>query len=105
MTFGEDDSVYAIPQDTGPMAMYYRKDLFQKAGIAVPTTWDEYADAPPKIKAEGGYITNFPQTDMNWFAGLVWQADGQWFENDGDKWTVTLDRRRVRPRSPTTGRA
>ncbi|SMG07939.1 ABC transporter substrate-binding protein [Agreia pratensis] len=90
VTFGEKDSVYAIPQDTGPMAMYYRKDLFEKAGIPVPTTWDEYAAAAKTIRSQGGYITNFPQNDVNWFAGLVWQADGRWFSNDGDKWDVTL---------------
>ena len=90
VTFNEDDSVYAVPQDTGPMAMYYRKDLFEKAGIAVPTTWDEYAAAAEKIRAEDGYITNFPQNDVNWFAGLVWQADGEWFKNDGSNWDVSL---------------
>jgi len=90
VTFGEDDAVYAIPQDTGPMAMYYRKDLFEAAGIPVPTTWDEYAAAAAKIREQGGYITNFPQNDVNWFAGLVWQKDGSWFTNDGDAWDVTL---------------
>jgi len=90
VTFNEDNAVYAIPQDTGPMAMYYRKDLFEKAGIAIPTTWDEYAAAAAKIRKEGGYITNFPQNDVNWFAGLVWQAGGQWFKNDGSKWDVSL---------------
>ncbi|WP_029254005.1 ABC transporter substrate-binding protein [Paraoerskovia marina] len=90
VTFGEDDAVYAIPQDTGPMAMFYRKDLFEKAGIDVPTTWDEYAQAAQQIRDEGAYITHFPRTDVNWFAGLVWQAGGQWFANDGDAWTVDL---------------
>ncbi|MGD8195488.1 ABC transporter substrate-binding protein [Herbiconiux sp. P18] len=91
VTFGEDDAVYAVPQDTGPMAMYYRKDLFEKAGIPVPTTWEEYASAAKSIRDQGGYITNFPQNDVNWFAGLVWQAGGQWFSNSGDSWNVTLD--------------
>jgi multiple sugar transport system substrate-binding protein len=90
VTFGEDNAVYAVPQDTGPIAMFYRADLFKKAGIAVPKTWDEYAAAAKKIKAEGAYITNFPKTDVNWFAGMVWQNGGKWFENDGDKWTVKL---------------
>jgi len=90
VTFGEDDAVYAVPQDTGPMAMYYRKDLFEAAGIPVPTTWDEYAAAAAKIREQGGYITNFPQNDVNWFAGLVWQKDGSWFTNHGDAWDVTL---------------
>lgn len=91
VTFGEENAVYAIPQDTGPEALYYRADLFEQAGIPVPTTWDEYAAAAAQIRAQGGYITNFSQSDINAFAGLVWQAGGQWFENDGTDWTVTLD--------------
>ncbi len=90
VTFGEDNAVYGIPQDTGPMAMYYRKDLFEKAGIPVPTTWDEYATAAAAIRQQGGYITNFPQNDVNWFAGLVWQANGQWFDSSTGSWKVSL---------------
>lgn len=90
VTFGEDDAVYAVPQDSGPMAMFYRADLFEAAGIPVPTTWEEYAAAAAKIKAQGSYITNFPKTDVNWFAGMVWQNGGQWFENDGENWKVDL---------------
>ena len=90
VTFGEDDAVYAIPQDSGPMAMYYRADLFEAAGIPVPTTWEEYAKAAAQIKAQGSFITNFPKTDVNWFAGMVWQNGGQWFANDGDNWSVEL---------------
>ncbi|MCY7413769.1 MAG: extracellular solute-binding protein [Salinibacterium sp.] len=89
-TFGEADAVYAIPQDSGPIAMYYRADLFEAAGIPVPTTWDEYAAAAAQIKALGSFITNFPKTDVNWFAGMVWQNDGQWFTNNGDDWSVDL---------------
>jgi multiple sugar transport system substrate-binding protein len=90
VSFGEDGHVYAVPQDAGPMAMFYRKDLFEKAGIAVPTTWAEYQADAVKIKALGGYITNFSQSDVNQFAGLVWQAGGSWFKNDGTAWTVSL---------------
>ncbi|WP_430779978.1 ABC transporter substrate-binding protein [Actinoplanes sp. G11-F43] len=90
VTFGEQNSVYGIPQDSGPMAMFYRKDLFEKNGIAIPTTWEEYAAAAEKVKAAGGYITNFSQSDINQFAGLAWQAGGRWFANDGDKWTVNF---------------
>ena len=32
------NSVYAIPQDTGPLVLYYRADLFQKYNLPVPTT-------------------------------------------------------------------
>ncbi|TDN91452.1 extracellular solute-binding protein [Microbacterium sp. BK668] len=89
-TLGTDDEVYGIPQDQGPMALFYRSDLFEQNGIAVPTTWDEYKAAAEQIRALGGYITNFSQSDINQFAGFVWQAGGQWFQNNGDEWTVEL---------------
>lgn len=88
VSFGEDGSAYAVPQDAGPMAMFYRTDLFEANGIEVPTTWAEYAAAAEAVRAAGGYITNFSQSDINQFAGLAWQAGGRWFANDGDQWTV-----------------
>jgi multiple sugar transport system substrate-binding protein len=91
VSFGEEGHAYGVPQDAGPMALFYREDLFAKAGIAIPATWDEYAAAAEKVKAAGGYITNFSQSDINQFAGLSWQAGGRWFANDGNQWTVTLD--------------
>ncbi len=84
------DSVYGIPQDTGPMALFYRADLFEQNGIAIPTTWDEYREAAVKIRDLGGYITNFSQSDINQFAGFAWQDGAQWFSSDDAGWTVTL---------------
>jgi multiple sugar transport system substrate-binding protein len=90
VSFGEKDAAYGVPQDSGPMALFYRKDLFEKNNIPVPTTWEEYAAAAVKVKAAGGSITNFSQSDINQFAGLAWQAGGHWFANDGNKWTVNF---------------
>lgn len=88
-----EDGIWAIPQDTGPMALYYRKDIFDRLGIAAPTTWQEYEAAARKIKASGGdrYITHFSQTDPNWFTGLLWQRGANMFAQDGDTWKVTVD--------------
>lgn len=84
------DGVYGVPQDTGPMALFYRADLFEQNGIAIPTTWDEYREAAVKIRDLGGYITNFSQSDINQFAGFAWQDGAQWFASDDEGWTVTL---------------
>ncbi|MCY1139386.1 extracellular solute-binding protein [Actinoplanes sp. Pm04-4] len=90
VSFGDEKSAWGIPQDSGPMALFYRADLFEKNNIAIPKTWDEYAAAAEKVKAAGGYITNFSQSDINQFAGFTWQAGGRWFANDGQQWTVNL---------------
>lgn len=83
--FNGSGGVYAIPQDTGPMALYYRKDIFDKLGLAAPKTWDEYAAAAATIhKADPKrYITFFSQSDPNWYTGLFWQNGAQPFSNNG----------------------
>lgn len=90
VSLGTESEVYGIPQDQGPMGLFYRSDLFEQNGIPVPTTWEEYREAAVKVRELGGYITNFSQTDINQFAGFVWQAGGEWFANDGESWTVDL---------------
>ncbi len=86
-------AVYAVPQDTGPMALFYRKDLFTKYNISVPTTWAEYADAAAKLHAANPscYITNFGATDPGWIIGLMWQAGGRWFRVNNNAWTVGIN--------------
>lgn len=63
----EGDAVYAIPVDGGPMGLLVRQDIFDQYGVAVPTTWEEFADAAQALKDAGfdGVIANFPP---NWWA-------------------------------------
>ncbi|MGN6250317.1 MAG: ABC transporter substrate-binding protein [Marmoricola sp.] len=90
--FNSNDGVYAIPQDSGPMALFYRKDIFDKLGLAAPKTWDEYAADAAKIHAAdpNRYITFFSQSDPNWYTGLLWQNGAQLFSSDGDAEKVTI---------------
>lgn len=89
---GGEDGVWAVPQDTGPMALFYRKDVYDRLGLKAPTTWDEYADQARELKKAGRFITHFSQTDPNWFTGLLWQNKATMFERGGDSWKVTVDR-------------
>ncbi len=89
----QSGKVYAIPQDTGPTAMFYRTDVFAKYGIAVPTTWDEFAAAAAKLHAADpkAYLTDFPPGEAGWFFSLLWQADSHPFGISGDAWKVSLN--------------
>jgi multiple sugar transport system substrate-binding protein len=42
---GPKGEVLAYPQDTGPLGLLYRADLFEKYKIDVPKTWDDFATA------------------------------------------------------------
>ncbi|GAC1555865.1 MAG: extracellular solute-binding protein [Ktedonobacteraceae bacterium] len=89
----QGNAIYAIPQDTGPMAMYYRTDLFKKFGIAVPKTWDEYAAAAVKLHTGNSqyYITDFPPKEAGQYIGYAWQAGAKWFRINGQSWTVGVN--------------
>ena len=89
----EGDKVYAIPQDSGPMALLYRKDIFDKYGLEVPKTWDEFASEAEKLhKADPGtYMTNFAANDGGWMTGLMWQAGARPFDVNGAKISINMD--------------
>ncbi|WP_158609690.1 extracellular solute-binding protein [Cellulomonas triticagri] len=86
-------ATYAIPQDTGPMAMYYRADLFDQFGIDVPTTWDEFATAAETVHAAdpSKTLTYLATDDASTIAAYAWQRGAQWFEIDGEAWQVGID--------------
>lgn len=87
------DAVYAVPQDIGPMMFYYREDLFKKYGLAVPATWDEFAETARKLKkaAPDKDLTTFSANDSGLFAGLAQQAGARWWTTSGDRWKVGIN--------------
>jgi multiple sugar transport system substrate-binding protein len=86
-----DDKVWGLPQDLGPTGQLYRTDIFEKAGVEVPETWDEYAAAAEAIKSKtGSYISDLPGNSFSPILALLWQAGARPFGFDGDK-TVTID--------------
>ena len=72
----DGDKVYAIPVDAGPMALLYRKDIFDKYQLKVPTTWDEFRTEAQKLKAAspGSFMTDFGANDAGFMMGLMQQA-------------------------------
>jgi multiple sugar transport system substrate-binding protein len=87
------DAVYGLPQDSGPMMLYYRTDLFQQYGVAVPQTWQEYATAARAVHAKDPtvYLGGFSSKDPGWFAGLSQQAGANWWGISGDAWKVGIN--------------
>lgn len=92
VTLGSD-AVYGVPQDSGPMQFYYREDVFQQYGLAVPTTWEQYAQVAEQLHTAdpSKYLGTFSANDAGWFTGLTQQAGASWWGIDGDAWSVDIE--------------
>jgi len=85
--------VFAFPQDTGPMALFVRTDIFKDHGLSIPKTWEEYAADAQKLHAADPNldITFFDPNNAEWFNGLLWQNSAEMYKYSGDKWHVTVE--------------
>ncbi|MGO3885825.1 MAG: ABC transporter substrate-binding protein, partial [Mycetocola sp.] len=86
-----DGKIYGLPQDSGPMAMFYNKEVFDEYSLDVPTTWDEYYDAAKKLTAAdpSKKITN-DVGDPGFATSMIWQAGGHPFSANGTDVTINL---------------
>ncbi|WP_027927881.1 ABC transporter substrate-binding protein [Amycolatopsis benzoatilytica] len=83
--------LYALPQDSGPMALFYNKEVFEKYGISVPKTWDEYVAAAKKLHAAdpAKFLTS-DTGDPGFTTSMIWQAGGRPFSTDGRNVKINL---------------
>ncbi|HEY4898233.1 MAG TPA: extracellular solute-binding protein [Candidatus Nanopelagicaceae bacterium] len=83
---GPKGQIYGVPQDTGPMGMLYRKDIFDKYGIAVPKTWADFAAAAAKLHAADPtvYLANFGPNEADVATSFGWQAGARPFKSLGN---------------------
>lgn len=86
-----NDGIWGLPQDSGPMALFYNHEVFDELGIEVPTTWDEYVAAGETIEAEmpDSCIVN-DTGDAGFTTSMIWQAGGRPFAAEGETVDINL---------------
>ncbi|MGY1807939.1 extracellular solute-binding protein [Blastococcus sp. SYSU D00669] len=91
-----DDAVYAVPYYSGARAVFYRKDIFQQAGVAVPTTMQEFRDAAVALQQANptgaATFSGFWFPGQDWYNGIAWvySAGGDLAVQEGDQWVGNL---------------
>lgn len=92
-----DGKLYALPFYAGSRGVFYRKDYFEQAGIAVPKTIDEFTDSVIELQKKNP--ANVPDFSGMYFAavdphGVESYLFSQGFDyavKDGDKWVGKVD--------------
>ncbi|MDT0345333.1 ABC transporter substrate-binding protein [Streptomyces litchfieldiae] len=84
------DGIYGLPMDSGPMALFYNKAVFDRLGVEVPTTWDEYVQAARDLhEADPDVYIGSDTGDAGSTTSLIWQAGGKPYTVDGTN--VSID--------------
>ncbi len=75
-----DDKQWGIPYTYYQWGVYYRKDVFAKAGLEEPKTWEEFLAVCAKLKADGiapiAIGTKYLWTAAGWFDYLNMRVNG-----------------------------
>lgn len=86
-----EGKIYGMPSGFTTRAIYYNKDLFDKAGIAYPKdgwTWDDFKAIAKKLSDPSKKQYGFgivPEPDTYDLQGLVWSNGGSYISEDGKK--------------------
>lgn len=101
-----DDQIYAMPWDSGPVGLYYRRDVFEEAGLPsdpesveeLLATWDDYIETAGIITEETDSkmlaLPNSPE-DGRLFDILMQQIGTWYFNDDGEVIVNNEDSERV----------
>lgn len=82
-----DGKIYDLPYTLGNFStLWYRADLLEAKGIAVPKTWDEFRAAAKALTQGDTYGTVFPagknRMTSVFFSSLLWSAGGTYFDRN-----------------------
>lgn len=90
-----DGKTYCVPYYAGARVLIYRTDLFEKAGLTAPKTYDDVLAAAKALKEKNGadkQFSAFLMPGKYWYAAMAWVygSGGVIAKKDGDKWVGAL---------------
>ncbi|WP_461163863.1 ABC transporter substrate-binding protein [Arthrobacter sp. R4-81] len=81
---------FGFPAGPSATFMMANKAVYEKYGLAVPKTWEEFVTTGKELKKHGVTVMNLAGEDPSTLLQMSQQAGASWFEIDGDKWKVNL---------------
>ncbi len=90
----KEKRIYAMPWDSGPVAIWYRRDVFEKAGLAsdpesvakLLDTWDDFYEVAKIIKEKTGsymFAQAKANNDFRIYEIILWQQGAGYVDKEG----------------------
>ena len=86
-----DSSIWAVPQDYGPVATFYNREVLEgELGLDPPATWEEFYETAGIVSEAGKKLISLDPSDG--FIPIAWvmQSGATWFRPEGDGWIVDM---------------
>jgi len=92
----QNDILNAIPYTLNGKIPCYNWDILSKAGVGVPTTWDELFSFGSKVRSSGSYILEANISNENpsaWYLAVIYQQQksGKTFIDDDGNLGFSID--------------
>ena len=95
----KDGKYYAMPWDSGPVVLYYRRDVFKAAGLSddpkevdkLVSTWDGYLSVCQTVKEKTGkncFSLSKANNDARLYEIALWQQGLGYYDSSGK---ITVD--------------
>ncbi len=87
-SYSYDEHVWAVPMWNMAQSLWYRKSVFEAAGIEPPTTWDEWLAAAEALTTDGQYGIGLPAnrnlyTDQTTYDFMINAGASEIYNEDG----------------------
>lgn len=85
------DTIWGVPQDTGPVAGFYNREVLEgELGLTYPKTWDEFYETAGAVKDAGKALMSLDPSDGSYPIAWAMQSGAVWFRPEGDGWIVDM---------------
>ena len=87
-----DGTLYAAPYYSGARVVFYNTAMYEQAGVAVPTTLDEYVSNGVTLAGALPGVSGVYFPGKDWYNALpfIWENGGEIAVQDGDEWDAQL---------------
>jgi len=83
-----DGHLYQFTSDVSAMTLYWRKDLFEQAGLAEPDSYERLLESSEKLNNQNGVSGNAFEASndggVQRFVSFLWQNCGDFYTKEGD---------------------